>query len=349
MVQTRPELPGARFALDGNAFLADRNGLALTTVAAPGTYELEVLSPRIELDGTTHSFAVWAGGERARSRRLEVGSFTLLEAGFDTTRDVSFSFTDESGTAIDPAIVDRATIIESGGDNRYRLTGNETTSVVVSRAVPEETGVRLRPVSYRLNNAVVDGEDVSVSGASIEVGTDRAVAIPLAVAPTASQAGEEPPEPNNSVSERNDDSSSAVLWGVLAAIQVALLVVGSVWVGRRRPELEKWLRALRRELSDAVTRVTAHRNERPVSRRTGVLGSVGRVLWKATALPLRRSDRSGEGGAATPQSSGSTSSVIRLGNAEETPKPSSQEAIDLRDASSTGAIKHRRSNDRSVT
>ncbi|MDQ3217865.1 MAG: hypothetical protein M3Q18_08475, partial [Actinomycetota bacterium] len=123
MVQTRPQVPGARFALDGTEFVANQHGLAVTTVAEPGTYELAVLSPRVEVGGTSHSFSVWTGGERVSSRPLEVGSFTLLEAGFDTTRAVTFRFADQSGTVIEPGRVDHASIGESDGDNRYRLNG----------------------------------------------------------------------------------------------------------------------------------------------------------------------------------------------------------------------------------
>ncbi|CAN5581627.1 hypothetical protein BH18ACT16_BH18ACT16_07730 [soil metagenome] len=222
MVQTRPAIPGARFALGGTEFVANQHGLAVTTVVAPGTYELAVSSPTIEVEGASHSFSVWTGGERVSSRPLEVDSFTLLEAGFDRTRAVSFGFTDQDGTAIESGRIDHATIVESDGDTRYRINQGQPTPVVASRAVPNATGVTVLPVSYRLIEAVVDGRPVSGMESGIEVGVDSAVSIFVAL-PT--EPGDQPAEardevvaPTSSPPESNSRSLSVVVWGVFLAI-----------------------------------------------------------------------------------------------------------------------------------
>lgn len=229
MVQTRPQIPGARFALDGTEFVANQHGLAVTTVAASGTYELTVMSLSLEVEGASHSFSIWTGGERASSRPLEVDSFTLVEAGFDTTRDVSFGFTDQSGTAIEPSRVDHATIVESDGDNRYRINGGQPTSVIASRAVPNGTGVALQPVSYRLIEAVVDGRNVYDLESDIEVGTDSNVGIPVALS---TEPREAPAEPSASATQRSDEGGGALPWGVPAILIGLLAVVGCAWMGR---------------------------------------------------------------------------------------------------------------------
>ena len=240
MVQTRPAIPGARFALDGTEFVANQHGLAVTTVVAPGTYELAVSSPTIEVEGASHSFSVWTGGERVFSRPLEVDSFTLLEAGFDTTRAVSFGFTDQNGTAIESGRIDHATIVESDGDTRYRINQGQPTPVVASRAVPNATGVTVLPVSYRLIEAVVDGRPVSGMESGIEAGVDSAVSISVAL-PTdpgdqPAKARDEQAAPDSSPPESNSRSLSVVVGGVFLAILSSLFIVlAGAWLQRRRP------------------------------------------------------------------------------------------------------------------
>lgn len=236
MVQTRPQVPGARFALDGTEFVANQHGLAVTTVAEPGIYELAVLSPRVEVGGTSHSFSVWTGGERVSSRPLEVGSFTLLEAGFDTTRAVSFRFADQSGTAIEPGRVDHASIGESDGDNRYRLNGTQPTRVLASRAVPNGTEVELQPVSYRLIEAVVDGRYVYDLGSDIEVGVDSSVAIPVALS---TEPREGPVDSSSSASNPVDEAGGAMPWAVPVLIGL-LAVIGAAWLWHARFETPGW-------------------------------------------------------------------------------------------------------------
>jgi len=240
MVQTRPAIPGARFALDGTEFVANQHGLAVTTVAAPGTFELAVSSPTIEVEGASHSFSVWTGGERVSSRPLEVDSFTLLEAGFDTIRAVSFGFTDQDGTTIEPGRIGHATIVESDGDTRYRINGGQPASVTASRAVQTGTGVTLLPVSYRLIKAVVDGRPVSGMESDIEVGFDSAVSIPVALpaepGDQPAKARDEPAAPDSSPPESNSRSLSVVVWGVFLAILSSLFIVlAGAWLQRRRP------------------------------------------------------------------------------------------------------------------
>ncbi|CAN5650031.1 hypothetical protein BH20ACT21_BH20ACT21_03740 [soil metagenome] len=236
MVQTRPQVPGARFALDGTEFVANQHGLAVTTVAEPGIYELAVLSPRVEVGGTSHSFSIWTGGERVSSRPLEVGSFTLLEAGFDTTRAVSFRFADQSGTAIEPGRVDHASIGESDGDNRYRLNGTQPTRVLASRAVPNGTEVELQPVSYRLIEAVVDGRYVYDLGSDIEVGVDSSVAIPVALS---TEPREGPVDSSSSASNPVDEAGGAMPWAVPVLFGL-LAVMGAAWLWRARFETPGW-------------------------------------------------------------------------------------------------------------
>jgi hypothetical protein len=257
MVQTRPPIPGARFALNGTEFVANQYGLAVTTVAAPGTYELAISSPTIGVEGASYSFSVWTGGERVSSRPLEVDSFTRLEAGFDTIRAVSFGFTDQYGTPIESNRIDHATIVESDGDTHYRINGSRPASVMASRAVPTNTGVTLLPVSYRLIEAVVDGRLVSGMEAAIEVGVDSAVSIPVAVpadpGDQPAEAGEEVVAPTSSPTESNSRSLGAVTLGaVLAILSSLLIVLAGAWLQRRRPDSGRLLRDVRSGLVERI-------------------------------------------------------------------------------------------------
>ncbi|MDQ3659744.1 MAG: hypothetical protein M3454_01520, partial [Actinomycetota bacterium] len=230
MVQTRPEIPGVRFALDGKEFVANQHGLAVTTVPSSGTYELAVLSPRIEGEGASHSFTLWSEGERIPSRALDVSSFTLLEAGFDTTRHVTFSFTDQSGEAIEPDRIGQATIAEVDRDNRYRIDAGRPTSLIASRAMANENGVALEPVSYRLIEAAVDGKNVYNLESNIEIGIDSAAGIPVALS---QGARGDPVESAPSATPSSEDGRRGLEWTVSAALMGLLFaIVTGVWLWR---------------------------------------------------------------------------------------------------------------------
>ena len=287
MVQTRPAIPGARFALDGTEFVADQHGLAVTTVAAPGTYELAVSSPTIEVEGASYSFSVWTGGERVSSRPLEVDSFTMLEAGFDTIRAVSFGFTDQDGTTIESDRIDHATIVESDGDTRYRINGGQPASVMASRAVPTNTGVTLLPVSYRLIEAVVDGRPVSGMESAFEV-VDSAVSVPVAVP---AKPGDQPAEardevvaPNSSPSESNSRSLGVVAWGVFLAILSSLFIVlAGAWLQRRWPDSGRLLRDVGNGLVERIRGGPATPREKAKGAPADVLAKALRRLQEKLA------------------------------------------------------------------
>ena len=288
MVQTRPAIAGARFALDGTEFVANQHGLAVTTVAAPGTYELAVSSPTIEVEGASYSFSVWTGGERVSSRPLEVDSFTLLEAGFDTIRAVSFGFTDQDGAAIESDRIDHATIVESEGDTRYRINGGQPASVMASRAVPTNTGVTLLPVSYSLIEAVVDGRPVSGMESAIEVGLDSTVSIPVAVP---AEFGDQPADardevvgPNSSPIESNSRSLDVVAWGVFLAILSSLLIVlAGAWLQRRWPDSGRVLRDVGSGLVERIVGAPATPTEKAKRARADVLAKALRRIQEKLA------------------------------------------------------------------
>jgi hypothetical protein len=288
MVQTRPAIPGARFALDGTEFVANQHGLAVTTVAAPGTYELAVSSPTIEVEGASHSFSVWTGGERVSSRPLAVDSFTLLEAGFDTIRAVSFGFTDQDGTPIESDRIDHATIVETDGDTRYRIKGGQPASVIASRAVPTNTGITLLPVSYRLIEAVVDGRPVSGMESAFEVGVDSAVSIPVAVP---AEPGDQPAEatdevvaPNSPPTESSSRSLGVVAWGVFLAILSSLLIVlAGAALQRRWPDSGRLLRGVGSGLVERIVGGPATPTEKAKWARADVVARALRRLQKKLA------------------------------------------------------------------
>jgi hypothetical protein len=157
MVQTVPSLPGARFTLDGRAFVADEHGLALITVNEGGTFGLQAPA-RIRLEeGTRVEFARWSDDVFDPEREVSVDSFTYLEAGFDTLRRVTPTFRDGDGNALEP--VRSVTLVDDLGVERTH-EGGAPLWLRTERVVAAGEGLRRQPVTYKLGELRVAGGTV---------------------------------------------------------------------------------------------------------------------------------------------------------------------------------------------
>ena len=157
MVQTVPALPGAAFSLDGREFVADRHGLAVTSVRRPGLYRLRVVTPHPRAG---FRFARWSEGGSSASRLVRVQTFTLVEAGFDKYRRLDSTFLDLDGRPVDSDRVDSVTFMGSDGARR---------TVSPAQWLPT-TGIRLGAsglkrvrLSYTPQQVVVGGVEISAT------------------------------------------------------------------------------------------------------------------------------------------------------------------------------------------
>ncbi len=158
MIYTVPKLPGIEFLLDGRPFVSDSNGLALTSVKAPGTYELRVRSVYRKSAGARFSFSMWSDGVDSRSRDVEVGSFLSLQAGFDTSYQAEFE--DQQGRAIDSAVVDTVTVVDENGKSRSFSPAAQPW-LKATRVVPGEVGLAHEDATYLVDRVLVDGANAA--------------------------------------------------------------------------------------------------------------------------------------------------------------------------------------------
>jgi predicted nucleic acid-binding Zn-ribbon protein len=147
LVQTVPALPGARFALDGRAFVADDHGLALTTVATPGTYTLEAPATVALGRARRARFALWSDGAARPRRRLAVTAFTHLDAGFDVAVRVTPTVVDADGEPLDDASA--LTLSDDTGAATTHAAGRPTW-LTATRAEPARDGLGAADVTYRV-------------------------------------------------------------------------------------------------------------------------------------------------------------------------------------------------------
>jgi hypothetical protein len=159
MIQTVPELPGARFSLSGTPFQADENGLALTVVSQPGRYRLRVLSTKLSREQGQLQFSMWSDQTNDTGRFVDVQSFTYLQAGFEISRPLSFEFIGNDGTPVEPEQVDSIFVTDASGE-RARLTGTGPHRLVTSSPSPDGKNLTLRDRHLEIQDVIIDGRDV---------------------------------------------------------------------------------------------------------------------------------------------------------------------------------------------
>jgi putative inorganic carbon (hco3(-)) transporter len=183
-IQTVPQTSGIRFALDGKEFVSDSTGLAFTTVPGPGSYTLKVLSSEVKFERRKLIFSLWSDGLRRPTRDLEVRSFTFMEAGFDEKRVHLLKFHDEDegqSEAVDSVtIVSANGVAQASGPGPYRL--------MARRVVNEGARLSLRPVTYRVDEVIVDGDAVPLQPVTLEPALHKSTTITLRSAPDTGEA-----------------------------------------------------------------------------------------------------------------------------------------------------------------
>jgi outer membrane biosynthesis protein TonB len=159
MIQTVPATSGLRFSLDGRTFTSDGNGLALITVSQPGTYTLEVLDPDAK-SGVRSEFHRWSDGSRHVRRSIAIETFTRLDAGFEISHLTHFNFSGPDGSGVSADRVESVVLTGSDG-SRHELSGTSPRWLKSATTVAQGEGLKIERISYRVTEAVVDGEHVS--------------------------------------------------------------------------------------------------------------------------------------------------------------------------------------------
>lgn len=159
MIQTVPPISGVSFSLDGRTFVTDKHGLGLATVSSPGTYELKILTRKKKSDVSTRVFSLWSDHSTSPSHKVEVETFTFLQAGFDTRVPIGFSFVDEESNAVDALAVESVTLVDELGD--VQTVDDDTARINQTRVVATDGGIRQQEITYVVKRATVHGVDAA--------------------------------------------------------------------------------------------------------------------------------------------------------------------------------------------
>lgn len=143
-VQTVPKIEGARFILNGRTFRTDANG----RVTVPGDGQAG-LQDRVEIPETTI-----APGARVQFSRRKEGWYL-----FNRLVRVQLSFIDLQGRQIAASRVDRVTLKGVHGD-RVTLKPGRPHWMQASRIVPFKEGFREKQLSWVVEEAIVEGQNV---------------------------------------------------------------------------------------------------------------------------------------------------------------------------------------------
>jgi hypothetical protein len=159
MVQTTPAAPGIKFALNERTFVSDEHGLALITVTKPGSYHLKIVDTTIVRDRDRLEFSLWSDGISTTGRRIDVETFTWLQAGFDVSHRVSLLFTDAEGSRIDSHRINSVALRAKDG-SEVVLEGSGPYWLVGNQLEASSAGLEPMSSSYVVERVLVDGREV---------------------------------------------------------------------------------------------------------------------------------------------------------------------------------------------
>lgn len=153
-----PPFAGARFALDGEVFASNSEGVAVIPTGQTGTHVLEAL-PIEELSTMRAEFARWGDDFFQPRRRIDLPRTTPLQVGYELSHPVTLGFVDLSGEKVSPSRISSVTIRNTlGSVEEYEGTGPHWFQAV--RVLRRFIGLTAKPVQYSVETVMVDGSNV---------------------------------------------------------------------------------------------------------------------------------------------------------------------------------------------
>ncbi len=184
-VATIPPVPGMRFAVDGEEFVADSNGVATTLVTKDQRFavryardqHLSVVTPVVEYEpGVRARFSGWSGKGQYRSGQVPE---EYQRATFNIEYLTSFNFATSGGASVASRSVDTMRLRSSTG---ARMLLHRFTPVWLSGslAATGSNGLRVRAVSYAVDSVTTRGATVVHRGQQVFFPSRReTVTVPL--------------------------------------------------------------------------------------------------------------------------------------------------------------------------
>ena len=233
LIQTVPKLPRVTFSLDGNPFLTDKHGLALTSVAPGEPHLLRIVTPQRRAPGIKKVFAGWSDGPEALEREIQVDTSTVLQAGFETSSRIQWSFVDSEGAPLKSAGTGSVTLVDDRGDQSL-FSGRGPHYIPSIRVMATDGRFSQEKISYQIVEAVVNGIVVTAQvPETIDLGESRRWTITPALQAEA--------QPSNSESSPTPEGPepAAYLIGSVVAIGLSVLILAGVSSVRQRTTQER--------------------------------------------------------------------------------------------------------------
>lgn len=153
-----PPFAGAQFALDGEVFASNSQGVAVIPTGQTGIHVLEAL-PIEELSTMRAEFARWGDDFFQPRRKIDLPRTTPLEVGYELSYPVTLGFVDLNGEKVSPRRVTSVTIRNTlGSVEEYEGPGPHWFQAV--RLLRRFIGLTAKPVQYSVETAMVDGSNV---------------------------------------------------------------------------------------------------------------------------------------------------------------------------------------------
>jgi hypothetical protein len=153
-----PPFAGAQFALDGEVFASNSQGVAVIPTGQTGTHVLEAL-PIEELSTMRVEFARWGDDFFQPRRNIDLPRTTPLEVGYELSYPVTIGFVDLNGEKVSPRRVTSVTIRNTlGSVEEYEGPGPHWFQAV--RLLRRFIGLTPKPVQYSVETVMVDGSNV---------------------------------------------------------------------------------------------------------------------------------------------------------------------------------------------
>lgn len=162
-IQVIPPLAGVEFALNGEVFESDNEGLARITAPGPGTYEIEYLSTDHASANFRAEFQRWERDIFSTTRTISLPRTSLIAAGFEVTYPIDLEFVDLSGNSVDAKRIDSITMKSSNGVT-YAFEQGEPIWLKKNRIVQRLDGLDDVDLTYSIQNIQVDGSNVVNQG-----------------------------------------------------------------------------------------------------------------------------------------------------------------------------------------
>jgi hypothetical protein len=183
-IVTVPNLPGARFMVDGRAHRADRQGVIRLRVDSGHKHKISVIDKKIAESDRTLEFVRWYYGNHDEDHLDALSGLTVrrnlrIKAGYRATYKLQYSFVDRARNPVDRTRVSR---VEFRGDHGQTVSGNGSGRLTVVGIRPVVAGgtIIAKTVSYTVQRVDVDGSNVvQVNVQRFEPSRKTTVLIPL--------------------------------------------------------------------------------------------------------------------------------------------------------------------------